>query len=312
MAPVPPFRGSSSASASRSRSAGNAARAADVHQGRPADPPTLLSAVSSSRHVGADVADDLRRGAAVGTVDQADASPNARCRRGTSIAASANTSPTRRCRDQEIATIAVWVDGGAARGPARGRAAAADVRDDSPNGPTASPISSSAMEKGFAIPADGPDFIPDEIVDPKLTEDRYVKWVQIIPQAARAVHHAHVYVDLPEGIDLERPRPRHGLERRQQPRPDRVRRRQRRRHLPRWHDEGSQEGRDVPLRGALSPVRRADVRSPEGRHQVLSARRRADTRGHVTSHSHRRGQRLGAESRARRGCAAPRRSQAVD
>ena len=41
------------------------------------------------------------------------------------------------------------------------------------------------MEKGFTIPADGPDFTPEEIVDPKLTEDRYVKWVQIIPEATR-------------------------------------------------------------------------------------------------------------------------------
>ena len=59
------------------------------------------------------------------------------------------------------------------------------------------------MEKGFKIPASGPDFIPEEHVDPKLTEDRYVKWVQIIPDAWRAVHHAHVYVDLPEGIDTD-------------------------------------------------------------------------------------------------------------
>jgi hypothetical protein len=59
------------------------------------------------------------------------------------------------------------------------------------------------MRKGFAIPATGPDFIPEEIVDPELTEDRYVKWVQIIPDATRAVHHSHVYVDLPEGVDRE-------------------------------------------------------------------------------------------------------------
>ena len=59
------------------------------------------------------------------------------------------------------------------------------------------------MEKGFTIPANGPDFIPEEHVDPKLTEDRYVKWVQIIPDATRAVHHAHVYVDLPEGTDTD-------------------------------------------------------------------------------------------------------------
>ena len=62
------------------------------------------------------------------------------------------------------------------------------------------------MAKGFTIPATGPDFIPEEEVDPGLTEDRYVKWVQIIPDAWKAVHHAHVYVDFPEGTDTERPR----------------------------------------------------------------------------------------------------------
>ena len=30
-----------------------------------------------------------------------------------------------------------------------------------------------------------------------------MKWVQIIPDAWRAVHHAHVYVDLPEGADRD-------------------------------------------------------------------------------------------------------------
>jgi len=57
------------------------------------------------------------------------------------------------------------------------------------------------MQKGFKIPASGPDFIPEEEVNPGLTEDRYVKWVQIIPDAWKAVHHAHVYVDFPEGTD---------------------------------------------------------------------------------------------------------------
>ncbi len=107
--------------------------------------------------------------------------------------------------DREIATIASWVDGGAPEGRAampRRRGRSRRPR----SGPTASPISIVRMEKGFTIPADGPDFIPEEIVDPKLTEDRYVKWVQIIPDATRAVHHAHVYVDLPEGTDTGRPR----------------------------------------------------------------------------------------------------------
>ena len=49
------------------------------------------------------------------------------------------------------------------------------------------------------------DFYPSEIVDPGLTEDRYVKWVQIIPEAyCCCVHHSHVYVSVPETAeDLE-------------------------------------------------------------------------------------------------------------
>ncbi|MGH8470162.1 MAG: hypothetical protein ACREVY_14640 [Gammaproteobacteria bacterium] len=104
--------------------------------------------------------------------------------------------------DGEIATIAAWVDAG---GP-EGRAA------DAPPPRTFAPTSKWTygepdlvvrMQKGFKIPANGPDFIPEEIVDPKITEDRYVKWVQVIPDAIRAVHHSHVYVDLPEGTDTE-------------------------------------------------------------------------------------------------------------
>ena len=59
------------------------------------------------------------------------------------------------------------------------------------------------MEKGFTIPATGPDFTPSEIVDPKITEDRYVKWMQIIPTAHCCVHHSHVYAQTPEGADRE-------------------------------------------------------------------------------------------------------------
>ncbi|MGQ0732990.1 MAG: c-type cytochrome [Acidobacteriota bacterium] len=104
--------------------------------------------------------------------------------------------------DQEIALLAAWVDGGSPEGRA----------SDAPPPRVFTALSQwtygepdliVSMEKGFAIPADGPDFTPHEMVDPKLAEDRYVKWVQIIPEAARAVHHAHVYVDLPEGVDTE-------------------------------------------------------------------------------------------------------------
>jgi hypothetical protein len=103
--------------------------------------------------------------------------------------------------DKEVETIAAWVDGGAPEGN-RADAPAAKVFPSTTEWTYGQPDLIVRMEKGFTIPASGPDFIPEEIVDPGLTEDRYVKWVQIIPDAWKAVHHAHVYVDFPEGTDL--------------------------------------------------------------------------------------------------------------
>ena len=100
--------------------------------------------------------------------------------------------------DAEIATIVQWVESGAPRGNP----------DDAPPPRTLRPLGEWAfgepdlvvrMEKGFAIPAEGADFYPSEIVDPGLTEDKYVKWVQILPDALCCVHHSHVYAFMPEG-----------------------------------------------------------------------------------------------------------------
>jgi hypothetical protein len=102
--------------------------------------------------------------------------------------------------DEEIAKIVAWVDNGTPQGnPAD---APPPVQFASSQKWTyGEPDLVVRMAKGFAIPAQGPDFTPDEIVDPGITEDRYVKWVQIIPDAFRAVHHSHVYVEAPEGTD---------------------------------------------------------------------------------------------------------------
>lgn len=100
--------------------------------------------------------------------------------------------------DAEIATIVKWVDGGAPRG---------NLADAPPPKVFASqdqwvygePDLVVRMEKGFTIPATGPDFTPSEYVDPKIAEDRYIKWIQIIPDAHCCVHHSHVYASVPEG-----------------------------------------------------------------------------------------------------------------
>jgi hypothetical protein len=99
--------------------------------------------------------------------------------------------------DQEIDTVVKWIDGGAPRGnpadapkPREFTALDAWVHGE--------PDLVVRMDKGFTIPAQGPDFTPSEIIDPKITEDRYIKWIQIIPDAMCCVHHSHVYASVPE------------------------------------------------------------------------------------------------------------------
>ena len=231
-------------------------------------------------------------------------------------AAVAHRSQHRRIHRRSVA-LAIGRSRRSARGStaARRRAAPADAPPPLTFPPTSEwtygePDLIVRMEKGFKIPAEGPDFIPEEIVDPKLTEDRYVKWVQIIPDATRAVHHSHVYVDLPEGIDTE------GL------------------GLGMGSNVGNSmdlieygAGNDADIfpdgttkilkKGSLfrfeshyHPYGEETLRPPEGRHQVLSERRRAEVRRHVAPHSHRRRQRLGLQPRAHRRSAAARRPQA--
>ena len=105
--------------------------------------------------------------------------------------------------DEEIQAIATWVDSGAPRGNPADAPPPLDLA--SLNEWTyGEPDLVVQMKEGFKIPAEGADFYPSEIVDPGLTEDRYVKWVQIIPEAYCCVHHSHVYVSVPETAeDLE-------------------------------------------------------------------------------------------------------------
>ncbi len=104
--------------------------------------------------------------------------------------------------DDEIATIARWVDAGSPRG---------NPADAPPPVNLATlgewvygePDLIVEMKKGFQLPAEGPDMYPSELVDPGITEDRYVKWVQIIPTAYCCVHHSHVYVTIPDDAERE-------------------------------------------------------------------------------------------------------------
>ena len=100
--------------------------------------------------------------------------------------------------DEEIATITRWVEGGAPRG----NPADAPPPIDLPalgEWTFGEPDLVVSMKEGFAIPAEGADFYPSEVVDPGITEDRYIKWIQVIPEAYCCVHHSHVYAFMPEG-----------------------------------------------------------------------------------------------------------------
>ncbi len=213
--------------------------------------------------------------------------------------------------DKEVALIAEWVDAGAPEGRAAD-APPAKVFPSSTEWTYGEPDLIVRMAKGFKIPAQGPDFIPEEHVDPGLTEDRYVKWVQIIPDAWRAVHHAHVYVDLPEGTDKE------GL------------------GLGMGSNVGNSmdlieygAGNDADIfpDGTTKILKKGSIFRFEGHYhpygeeqfdrmrvgiKFYPTRLQARARRHLASHPHRCRQRLGAESRARRGSAAACGPQAVD
>jgi mono/diheme cytochrome c family protein len=93
--------------------------------------------------------------------------------------------------DAEIDTISRWVSAGAPQG---------DPRDAPP--PVSWPANHSwtfreepdlvATVSGFSVPATGMDLYLTSETPTGLTEDRYIKWMQVVPEHAGIVHHAIV------------------------------------------------------------------------------------------------------------------------
>jgi hypothetical protein len=94
--------------------------------------------------------------------------------------------------EAEVATIAKWVDSGAPKGdPA-----------DAP-APRVFPPANSwqfgeepdlvVTSTGFNVPAVAADQYPKIDVPTGLTEDRYIKWIQVIPEDPKVLHHVLVY-----------------------------------------------------------------------------------------------------------------------
>jgi hypothetical protein len=108
-------------------------------------------------------------------------------------------SNDRSLTDDEIATIVKWVDAGAPLGnPAdmpRPR-----VFPDAEAWQIGKPDLIVTLPKDIVVRAKAPDQWPDILVDPRLTEDRYVKGVQIIPAKGYQVIH-HIRTSIVEPTD---------------------------------------------------------------------------------------------------------------
>jgi mono/diheme cytochrome c family protein len=106
--------------------------------------------------------------------------------------------------DEQIATIAKWVDNGAPKGDPKDAPAPMTWTDDNTwqfgeqpdliiSAPTAN------------IPAIGPDKYPTPSVPSGMTEDRYIKWIQVLPGQPKVVHHVLVFAH--QAASANGPRP---------------------------------------------------------------------------------------------------------
>jgi hypothetical protein len=100
--------------------------------------------------------------------------------------------------EQEMATIAKWVDSGAPQG----NPADMPPPRQFPDGEVwriGQPDLIVALPNDVVVKAKAPDQWPDILVDPGLTEDRYIQGVQIIPtRGHRVIHHIRTSIVEPE------------------------------------------------------------------------------------------------------------------
>jgi hypothetical protein len=109
-------------------------------------------------------------------------------------------SNDRSLTDAEIAVIARWVDAGAPEGnladmPRPRQFPEADTWQ------IGKPDLIVSLPKDIVVKAKAPDQWPDILVDPKLTEDRYIQGVQIIPTKGFPVIH-HIRTSIVEPSDV--------------------------------------------------------------------------------------------------------------
>jgi len=100
--------------------------------------------------------------------------------------------------NDEIATISKWVDDGAPQGNPADMAPARHF-DDSESWLIGQPDLIVTLPKDVIVSASAPDQWPDILVDPHLSDDRYIKGVQIIPlKGFPVIHHIRTSVVEPE------------------------------------------------------------------------------------------------------------------
>jgi hypothetical protein len=95
--------------------------------------------------------------------------------------------------EHEIDLIVRWIDGGAPQGDPKDLPAPRDFSDqDKWHIGTPDLVVTSRQ---FTVPAASPDLFPNIVVDPGLTEDRYIKAIEVKPdpKARPVVHHLLVY-----------------------------------------------------------------------------------------------------------------------
>ena len=103
--------------------------------------------------------------------------------------------------DDEIATIVRWVDEGAAQGNPADMPPPLAFRPET-DWFIGEPDLKVTTPNDFAMYANGPDWWIDQFADVTLTEDRWIKAMEIKPSNPKIVHHVVVYAiepDAPEG-----------------------------------------------------------------------------------------------------------------
>jgi mono/diheme cytochrome c family protein len=100
--------------------------------------------------------------------------------------------------EAEIATIAKWVDAGAPKGNPADMPQPAKFDDDIWH--IGTPELVAAMPEDLIVKARAPDTWKNIVVDPGLTEDRYIKAVEIKPtKGRRVIHHIGTSLIYPDG-----------------------------------------------------------------------------------------------------------------